>query len=461
MLRATKIAEEHGIPAVAIVATGFLYQAAVTAKALGSPDLAIAEYPGVIPFDTAEELQEKVRTGVLEGVVAALSSDVAASAADEAEPEPRAIAVRGTLDEVQEHFDARGWSDGLPIVPPTRDRVEAFLSWTPRDPGEVFGVYPPELREATVWSVAVNGVMAGCRPEHMPILVAVAEAIADPGFRLEDAGSTPSWEPLVVVSGAVVEQLGFNTGVGAMKMGNRTNASIGRFTRMLLRNVAGFRPGSTDKGTIGLTFNVALGEDEAAVRELGWQPYRVDHGFAPEDSIVTVRSSLMVSAPVYQGGADAETMMQPLVTYLEGTTGPWFFTALWYSHWHPLVIMSPAVARGLARLGWGKREVRRYLFEHASVRAGDLEEYPLHPAGQGFTLRELVERGSAPAHYAASDDPDRRVPMLLLEEWTDIVLAGDPERNQSRIHVNNHEQGAPVSRRLELPDDWDRRLATR
>jgi hypothetical protein len=460
VLRATRIAEEHGIPAVAIVATGFLYQAAVTAKALGSPDLAIAEYPGVIPFDTEEELREKTRTTVLEGVIAALTAEVDASHAGEPDPEPRAIVVRGTLDEVQEHFDARGWSDGLPIVPPTRDRVEAFLSWTPRDSDEVLGCYPPELREATVWAVAVNGVMAGCRPEHMPLLVAIAEAVADPGFRLEDAGSTPSWEPLVVVSGRVVQELGFNTGVGAMKMGNRAQASIGRFTRMLFRNVAGFRPGSTDKGTIGLAFNVALGEDEAAIRELGWAPYRVDQGFGLDDSIVTVRSSLMVSAPVYQGGSDPETMIGPLVTYLEGTTGPWFFTALWYSHWHPLVIMSPAVARGLARHGWGKAEIRRHLFEHARWRAGDLETYPLHPAGQGFTLQELVERGSAPASYAVSDDPDRLVPMLLREDWTDIVLAGDPERNQSRIHVNNHEQGAPVSRRIELPEGWEQRLSS-
>ncbi len=459
MLRASKIAEEHGVPAVAIIATGFLYQAAVTAKALGSPDLAIAEYPGVIPFDTAEELEEKVRTTVVAGVVTGLTRDVAASDAREAEPDARAIIVRGTLDEVQEHFDARAWSDGLPIVPPTRDRVETFLGWTPRAADEVFGVYPPELREATVWAVAVNGVMAGCRPQHMPVLVAIADAIADPGFRLEDAGSTPSWEPLVVVSGEVVEALGFNTGVGAMKMGCRANASIGRFTRMLLRNVAGFRPGSTDKGTIGLTFNVALGENESAARELGWAPYRVDQGFAVEDNIVTVRSSLMVSAPVYQGGSDAATIMAPLVTYLEGTTGPWFFTALWYSHWHPLVIMSPAIARALATHGFGKAEIRRHLFEQAKVRAGDLEEYPLHPAGQGFTLRELVERGSAPASYVASDDPDRLVPMLLREEWTDIVLAGDPERNQSRIHVNNHEQGAPVSRRIELPEDWRRLLS--
>ena len=343
-------------------------------------------------------------------------------------------------------------------MPPTRERVEAFLAWTARDPDEVLGVLPPEFREATVWSVAVNGVMAGCRPEYMPVLLAAVEAIADPGFRLEDAGSTPGWEPIVVVSGELVEALGFNTGVGAMKVGRRANTSIGRFLRLFIRNVAGFRPGSTDKGSIGSTFNVALAEDEQAVRDLGWAPYRVDAGFAPEDTIVTVQSVLAISAPVYAGGTDPETLVRPLVRYLAGTAGPWAFTALWYSRWHPLIVMSPAVARGFADLGWGKAEIRRYLFEHTTISARWLEHYPLHPAGAEVPLRDLVERGSAPARYAESDDPDRQLPMLLREEWTSIVVAGDPQRNQSRIYVNNHEQGAPVSKRVELPADWRERL---
>ena len=124
--------------------------------------------------------------------------------------------------------------------------------------------------QATVWSVAVNGVMAGCRPEYMPILVAVVEAIADPEWRIQDAGATPGWEPLIVLSGPMVKRLGFNTGSGLMRMGSRPAASMGRFLRMYLRNVAGLRvpPGTTDKGSIGSSFNVALAEDEDATRAL-------------------------------------------------------------------------------------------------------------------------------------------------------------------------------------------------
>jgi hypothetical protein len=227
---------------------------------------------------------------------------------------------------------------------------------------------------------------------------------------------------------------------------------------MYMRNVAGFRPGTTDKGSIGYTFNVAMGENESAVKELGWDPLRVDLGFSREDNVVMVQSVLAISAPVYSGGTDPQTLARPLVRYMGGTAGPWNFTALWYSHWHPLVQMSPAVARGFADLGWGKREIRRHLFQNTRISARWLEHYPLAVAGQEFPLADIVKRGSAPALYAESDDPGRMVPMLLKEEWTNIVVAGDPGRNQSRIYINNHEQGPPIARKIRLPADWRARL---
>jgi hypothetical protein len=449
------------VPGVAIVSTGFMKQAKATARAMGVPDIGIAEYPGVIPMDSADTLADKVWNAVVPQVVEALSTNPQGSGAEAAEPGPREVVFSGTLEQVQEYFDAREWSDGLPVVPPTRERVEGFLGWTERDPGEVLGVLAPEFREATVWSVAVNGVMAGCRPEYMPILLAIVEAISDPDFRLVDAGSTPGWEPLVVVSGEIVEALGFNTEVGNMKVGRRANASIGRFLRMYMRNVAGFRPGTTDKGSIGYTFNVAMGENESAVKELGWDPVRVDLGFSREDNVVMVQSAVAISAPVYSGGTDPQTLARPLVRYMGGTAGPWNFTALWYSHWHPLVQMSPAVARGFADLGWGKREIRRHLFENCKMSAWWMEHYPLAVAGKEVPLADVVARGAAPALYAESDDPKRMVPMLLKEEWTSIVVAGDPGRNQSRIYINNQRQGAPVARRIQLPADWRQRLGAR
>ncbi|MBM3344964.1 MAG: hypothetical protein FJY55_00465, partial [Betaproteobacteria bacterium] len=314
MLRATRIAEENGVPGVAVIAQGFVGQAKATARAMGAPDLGIVPYPGNIPLDTSDELADKVWNTVLPGVLDVLASDTAAAGAGraDAEPGPQEVVFAGTLAEVQAHFEAREWSDGLPFVPPTREAVAEFLSWTARDPGEVIGILPPEFREATVWSVAVNGVMAGCLPAYMPVLLAMVEAIADPAFKLEDAGCTPGWEPLAVVSGEIVESLDFNTGTGNMRIGRRANAAIGRFLRLYIRNVAGFRQGSTDKGSIGANFYMAMGENEAAVRALGWNPLRVDLGFGMGDNVVMVQSVVALSSPVYMGGTDPETMMAPL-----------------------------------------------------------------------------------------------------------------------------------------------------
>src|SRR5262249_27137890 len=158
---------------------------------------------------------------------------------------------------------------------------------------EVIGVLLPEHREATVWNVAVNGVMAGCEPRHMPILLGIVECISDPEYRIEDAGSTPGWEPLVIVNGPIVKDLDFNTEAGAMRPGKKANAAIGRFLNLYMRNIPGLRPGITSKGTIGANFNVALAENEDACEELGWLPMSADtRGFRQGRNVVTVMSTV-------------------------------------------------------------------------------------------------------------------------------------------------------------------------
>ena len=459
MLRATRIAEEQGIRAVAVVAQGFMAQARATASAMGAKGLFLATYPGVVPIDSHETFADKIWSSVLPSVLDSMQREAPALSASVSEPSVHEIVVSGSLADVQEYFDAREWSDGLPIVPPTRELVGEFLKWTTRNPGEVIGVLPAEFREATVWSVAVNGVMAGCRPEYMPILLAAVDAIAAPEFRLADAGSTPSWEPLVLVSGEIARRLKFNTEAGNMKVGRRANASIGRFLRLYLRNVAGFHPGTTDKGSIGYTFNVAMAENEEAVRSLGWEPVRRDLGYAMDDNVVMVQSVVGISVPIYHGGNDGKTLAWPLLQYMTGTAGPYGYTPFVYGQWHPLILMSPAVARGFVDAGWGKADIRRYLFENCKVEARMLEYYQMHVAGQEVSFVEMVQRGSAPASYAAFSGSNEKVPALLREECTRIVVGGDPGRNQSKIYLNNHEQGPPVSRRIALPADWRERIS--
>jgi hypothetical protein len=437
---------------VAICSTGFMYQARVIAGALGISHVPVAEYPGTIPTDSRETVREKAAGHVVPIVIDGLRGLVKGEdgAAPDPEPAPRDVVFSGGLDEVQDHFEDRLWTDGLPVIPPTLGRVQRFMDHTARDAGDVIGTLLPARREATVWSVAVNGVMAGCRPEYMPILVAVVEAIADPEFRIQDAGSTPGWEPMVTVSGPMVKRLGFNTKSGLMRVGPRANTSIGRFLRLYMRNVAGLLtpPGRSDKGSIGASFNVAMGEDDDALEQIGWPSTRVEQGFEPGDDVVTVRSVYAISQPIYSGGSTAEPHLAALAHIHATTVGPWIFTGIWFQRWAPLLLLNPAVAAVIAGDGLSKDDVRQYIYEHAKIGARWLDVWPHHVGGDEFELTKMIERGEAPPDFSLSDDPDRLVPTMMSPDELTIVVAGDPGRNQSRFYINNHEQGPPVSRRV-------------
>lgn len=461
VMRAAAAIETHGVPAVVIGSSGFTGMGQIIARTLGVEGLPIAEYPGVILTDDDATFDRKVQETLVPQIVAGLTAggpalptrgvhevDVPAS--------PRDIVFSGTLDEVHEHFLERQWSDGLPIVPPTLDRVERFLRRVDRDPDEVIGVLLPEKRAATVWSVAVNGVMAGCRPEYLPVLVAIVECLADPKFRIEDAGSTPGWEPLVTISGPLAAELDFNSGTGVLRVGRQANTSIGRFVRLFMRNVAGLRipPGVTDQGAIASTFNVVLAEDEAAVTALGWQPFRVDEGFDPADSVVSVQSVFASSPPIYSGGGDALSHLETIGSHFSRTIGAWVFLALKHEGWHPLLVMSPSIAQVLADGGFDKDAIRSWLHEHVRTPARELETYAPQVGHVDFSLATQVADGYAPPEYALSDDPDRLVPQFVRPDWIGIVVAGNPGRNQSRAYVANHGQGVRTSRRIQLPARW-------
>jgi hypothetical protein len=450
VLRASAIAERAGIPSVSIVTTPFMQQAAVVCKGVGLPSLPIAEYPGVPMTDGSDTVAKKVEM-LLPQIIAGLSGARDTARTATAEPSPRDVVFRGTLDEIQERFHANLWTDGLPIIPPTRERVERFLARTRRAPDEVIGRLLPENRTATVWSIAVNGVMAGCRPEYMPVLIAIVEAIADPIFRAEDAGSTPGWEPLVIVSGPVVRRLDLNHGQGVMRVGRQANTSLGRFLRLYLRNVAGLRipPGAGDKGSIAGSFNVALAEDEEAATALGWPTFGQDQGFSRDDSIVTVQSVVSISPPIYSAGTRALEHARILADVFGGACAYWSAIGMKYARWEPLLVLGPSIAAVLAGDGWSKDEIRRYLHEHVTITARQAETYALQVGATAFTLDAHVKGGVLPAAYAASSDPERPVPVFVQPDKIGILVAGDPGRNQSKGYINNHIQGGRVSRKVD------------
>ena len=209
MLRASAVCEAAGIPTSSLVCEGFIRQAAATSVGLGLPSMPVAlvpGHPGVQDDATLRKNMLEVTTGrVIENLTRGGGTGGA-----HAEPGPREIVFSGGFDAVNQYFIDKEWSDGLPIVPPTMAKIEQFLRYTERSPDEILGVALPDNRAATVWSVAVNGVMAGCRPEYMPILVALVEAMVDPEYGVEHSGNTPGGETLIILNGPIIKQLGFN-----------------------------------------------------------------------------------------------------------------------------------------------------------------------------------------------------------------------------------------------------------
>jgi hypothetical protein len=459
VLRVSALVEKLGIPTASIIGSGFMKQAQTVAKGLGVP-LPMGIYPGPPMVDSEEEIRRKVEESVAPGLLSGLTADVrSADEPEAAEPGPWDIVLRGGFDEVQEYFYRQLWTDGLPIVPPTRERIDAFLAFTDRGADEVIRVLPQEGREASIYSIAVHGVMSGCRPEYMPVLVALIEAVSEPRFRIEDAGSTPGWEPLIIVSGPIVRQLDFNSGQGVMRVGRQANTSLGRFLRLYMRNICGYRipPGAGDKGSIAQSFFVALAEDEESARAMGWTSFGEDSGFAPDDSVVTVTSVNCVSPPVYSSGDHAVNHVQQFVDVLGRTFAYWAQSGVKRGYWFPLIVIGPGVAKVIAR-EWSKDEVRRFIWKGATIPASLMKHFAYQTGAWTMDLAQLVREGTLPEYYAASDDPERPVPLIVRPEDIGIVVAGDADRNQSRGYMSNNTQGSRTSRKVVLPKNWPERL---
>ncbi len=461
MLRAAAIVEKMGVPTASIIGSGFLKQAEVILKGIGVP-LAIGVYPGAPMVDSEAELMRKVEESLAPGLLKGLTGDAPVDADKGSEPQPGSVVFSGDYDAVQEYFYKNLWTDGLPVTPPTRERVDAFLAFTERKADEVLRVIPQEGREASILSIAVNGVMAGCRPEYMPVLIAIVDALCDPKYRVEDSGSTPGWEPVVIVNGPIVKELDFNYGQGVMRVGRQANTSIGRFVRMYLRNICGFRipPGAGDKGSIGQTFLVAMAEDEDSAAAVGWPTYAEDRGFKKGENIVTVHSVVAITSPMYSGGDDAKTHVQQWTDIIGGSFTYWAHTGFKTGLWSPLIIAGPSIAGVIAK-EWSKDQVRQYMYDHMKVTAAKATHYAQMTSTPTFNFESLVEQGILPPSYTESKDPQRLVNVLIKPEMVEILVAGDPGRNQSRAYMSNHVQGPPTSRKVVLPGNWSALLASR
>ena len=210
----------------------------------------------------------------------------------------------------------------MAIIPPTAARVERFLKFTDRDPEEVLGPCPPDNRLATVWNVAVNGVMAGCKPEYMPVVLGVLEAALDPLFTLHGLLCTTHFSgPLVIINGPIARSIGMNAGVNALGQGNRANATIGRALQLIVRNVGGGIPGAIDRATLGNPgkYTFCFAEDES---DPAWETLSERRGIAKGKNAVTLFHGEGVHGFIDQKSRTPEELVRSLAMGLFGVGHP-------------------------------------------------------------------------------------------------------------------------------------------
>ena len=459
MSRATAWVESAGIPAVGVACQGFTAPARLVARAEGLAAMRLLEYP---PPNIGAQRREELYASSLPLVEALIH---ALTHAAEAEPAvrnhaavtgPRDIAFRGTLAEVNDFFRSRVWSDGLPIVPPTIEDVEAFLRFGDRPAEEVIGILPPTRLPATVWKIAVNGVMAGCRPEYMPVLVAIAEAVADPKFGIEHVGSTAGLTPLIILNGPIAKELGFHSGQGVLRPQHQANITVSRFLRLLMVNIAGYRLGETDMATFGRNYYPVLAEAED---ESPWPPLSVDRGYPSGTNLVTVQSADSITHSFLTEGP-AESHLRVIAREIARELGGNLLVPMEHfgGRIAPVLGLTPLVSGILADAGYAKDDVRRWIYERALIPARVFDEQ-LARVEAGYKLAESVRRGRLPARFAESEDPDRLVPVLHGPEELQIVVCGAPNRNRSFIAGQFGKYGWDVSREIRLPARWSELLA--
>jgi hypothetical protein len=401
----TIFAEQHHTPAVALVNRGFVHDARSAAASKGVPGARFV--PTNIPCECT--VVDTIAAGVREvmgDVVDALTTTLRP---EEVSPQPRPTEMTrgavfsGDLLEVQRFFYKRGWTDGLPILPPTRAAVDEMLTGTDLPPDHVVGKMIPRLGKATVEKIAINAVMAGALPTAMPVLIAGVEAMLDP---LSSYGifevSTGSWAPFFIVNGPIREQVRINGSSGALSPGDLANAAIGRAVGLISKNLGGARKGLEDMGVLGnpAKYSMVLGENEEASP---WEPHHVQHGFARDDNCITVSFPNSYVQIVPRGTDD-----QGIIDTIRDRLGP---------SWRQLTLLvCPSHAATLADAGWTPTR-----------------------------LIEEIER-------TRPDVPSTGVGRLSGPEGARVVVAGGPGAWIGLVLG----VGRWVSKPINLPGNWER-----
>jgi len=336
------------------------------------------------------------------------------------------IEVARDLDAVQRLFRERRWSDGLPIIPPTPERVARMLARNARSPETVIALVAPGFGAATIEAIAINAVAAGCDPEHLPLAIAAVQAAAATQFNLQAIQATTNSVALwVIVNGPVARTLAMNAGINCLGQGNWANATIGRALHLVMQNVGGALPGEMDRATHGqpgkITFCCAENEAESP-----WAPLHVERGFRPEASTVTVvgaEGTMNMNSHTKDAGellrAFAETLMHPPSNEYTHGGEPW-------------LIVSPEHADILQRAGFSKEDVKRELWLRSRMPA------------KRMTDRDLARVKNSRKAELGEVGPETLLPIAKRPEDICLIVAGGPGTHSVYVPCFGNSQAVTV-----------------
>ena len=460
-------AEVIGVPSVMVAGPGFVDQAKATARSVGIRALRVAEYPGSFASHTREELEKNAREVLWPQVKKGLTEPIAESelAAGVENPAEDGVVMTGTMDEVQRTFEDSGWTDGLPVVPPTEEAVAEFLRFTDLKPDHELGVIPPARRAATVRHVAVNGVMSGCRPEHMPLLLAFVEAMKVGDFR-RTLVSTHAWTPFCWLNGPVARQLGFDGDQG--EISEPRNVALGRFITLAMINLGGYRVKLNRMGTFGYLMPFTMVENDQAAVDVGWKPYHMQQGYDLNESTLSCASAINWGNNLVPASNDPETIKNMIAwdavekqQMAVGSGMPRVYRAF---------LLTPDVAKDLAKAYRSKDELEEALIKTARTplamrayanyygnpgSAFDPETCPLSAQEKLLGETEMAEETETPP-WLAWTGMKTCVTVPVMQEGKNVfIVTGDPARNKEQCVPG----GASATVKIELPKDWDKLMS--
>jgi hypothetical protein len=381
--------------------------------------------PGIRILGTTVPCETNVKSEIEAGIAAAMDNIVAAltrpltveekSPKQQPEKLPR-TAFTGSYEEVNRYFYSKGWTDGMAIAPPTEKAVTEMMTGTDLPADHVVARLIPRLGKATVEKIAINAVMAGALPTHMPVLIAAVQAMTDPRSRFDTFEvSTGSWAPFLVVNGPIRNDIHINCGSGALSPGDIANAAIGRAVGLIVKNIGGARKGIEDMGVFGNPgkYSLVLGEFE---EESPWEPLHVERGFKKEDSTLT-----MFLPNTYIQTIPRDTNAKGFVeTY--ASLNPGSMSCL---------LVVPSHARVLASEGWTKKRIKEFILENSAP------PFPPVQGGQGTPIQ--------PTKTSIDD---------LM-----IVVAGGPGAWIGLLRSAGGWDNSFVTRKIDLPRNWDKLVA--